>query len=578
MASRKLITAMVTLAGKVHPSLMTSLNKASGETQKVVNKADKLQEKLSDGMKKSGIAIAAGVAAGAAGLSVMAMKAVESADELLKLKDKTGMSVEELQRLQYMSNQLGADFGGVQKATNILTKNMDAARRGSKDTAAAFKTLGVEVKDSSTGALRPQSEVLNETLLQLSMMENQTERNALAFRVFGKGAADLFPILNAGPEGIRNLANEADRLGLVLSEDSVNGLDEFGDAMDQMKLTAQGLGNQVVSQLIPQITPLLQKVTEFVASSDVEGFLSSAGDGVVLMGDAIGFLSENASYLLPLLFATVGAIGAYNIISTIMGLMSLWKTSTFAMTLAQSGLNAALMANPIGLVVAGIAALIGIGALLYMNWDKITKGIGTLWETNVMPFFHRIGSIFTTIFDLAISGVKGYFNSYLRLINVVIGALNGINFDVPDWIPGIGGKHIGFSIKPFPLFAKGGFTNEPSIFGEAGEEVAIPIKRGNPRSIELLLQTAQKLGLRSEKFSDSKAPSNDLAGMDYSTIKPHGTTSQGTKTSSNSKKQYDINVNVKSDSGLEVWAENIEALIKQVLRDIFEEEERVAFA
>ncbi len=71
--------------------------------------------------------------------------------------------------------------------------------------------------------------------------------------------------------------------------------------------------------------------------------------------------------------------------------------------------------------------------------------------------------------------------------------INKISFKAPDWVPGIGGKQFGINIPKLQEFAYGGIARQASIFGEAGPEMAIPLKR-SARSMGLLNQTASILG------------------------------------------------------------------------------------
>lgn len=140
------------------------------------------------------------------------------------------------------------------------------------------------------------------------------------------------------------------------------------------------------------------------------------------------------------------------------------------------------MTSPMGLVVAAIAGVIAVGVLLYKNWDKIKEKMGVICGA--------IGEAF-----------KGVANSIIGAINWATGGLNNIKVTIPDWVPEWlgGGKTFGFNIPPIPMFARGGIANQPSIFGEAGPEMAIPLKRGNPRSISLLNKTANLLGLGNQQ-------------------------------------------------------------------------------
>lgn len=84
-----------------------------------------------------------------------------------------------------------------------------------------------------------------------------------------------------------------------------------------------------------------------------------------------------------------------------------------------------------------------------------------------------VKSIFGNAFDALVGLAKAPLNLIIGAINAVIGGLNSISVDIPDWVPGFGGESFGISIPLIPKLAKGGFTNGVSIAGEAGTEAVI---------------------------------------------------------------------------------------------------------
>lgn len=114
-------------------------------------------------------------------------------------------------------------------------------------------------------------------------------------------------------------------------------------------------------------------------------------------------------------------------------------------------------------VVGNIKAIFGgvidfISNIFAGNW-------GAAWQ-NIVDIF---GNIFGMIMNIA----KAPINGVISIVNKAINAINSIGFDVPDWVPLIGGKGFHINIPNIPLLAAGGFTNGPSIAGEAGTEAVI---------------------------------------------------------------------------------------------------------
>ncbi len=176
-----------------------------------------------------------------------------------------------------------------------------------------------------------------------------------------------------------------------------------------------------------------------------------------------------------------------------------WNIATTAGAIAGKAFGAvmAFLTSPIGIVVLAITALIAAVYLLWKNWDTISKALVKVWQNYVVPFFQGISSWFSNIFDGVSETFRGFVNFIIGGLNGLINKVNSIKFKVPDWIPEWlgGGKTLGINIPTIPTFAQGGIATRASIFGEAGPEIAIPLRPKEPRSISLLLKAAKILNV-----------------------------------------------------------------------------------
>jgi phage-related protein len=108
------------------------------------------------------------------------------------------------------------------------------------------------------------------------------------------------------------------------------------------------------------------------------------------------------------------------------------------------------------------ALVVAIGAAVWAiikYWDEIwafLKGIGIWIGDTFTKVWAKVGEAFTKIWDGVKETFKGVINFFIQGINAVIGALNGVKFTVPNWIPGVGGKSFGVNIAKIPTFATGG--------------------------------------------------------------------------------------------------------------------------
>lgn len=119
------------------------------------------------------------------------------------------------------------------------------------------------------------------------------------------------------------------------------------------------------------------------------------------------------------------------------------------------------------------------------------SSIKTIWsntwnslKTTVVSIFNSMWSSIKGVINSIIGGIEGMANAVVNGINVVIGALNNLSFDIPDWVPELGGKTFGFNIPKLsgvslPRLATGGIVNgaTPLIAGEAGKEAIVPLER-----------------------------------------------------------------------------------------------------
>ena len=142
-----------------------------------------------------------------------------------------------------------------------LTQTMSKARDGSIESEEAFKKLHIRITDSN-GALRNANDVFYETIDKLGQVKNETERDALALKVFGRSAKELNPLIEAGSRRLKELGVEAENLGLVLGSDDLQKANEFNDALNRMKDVAEGLKNSLGLVLLPILTALFDALSK----------------------------------------------------------------------------------------------------------------------------------------------------------------------------------------------------------------------------------------------------------------------------------------------------------------------------
>lgn len=124
---------------------------------------------------------------------------------------------------------------------------------------------------------------------------------------------------------------------------------------------------------------------------------------------------------------------------------------------------------------------------------KVFKGIFTGDMKTVLNGFKQI---FKGVFDSLWAIAKAPLNMIIRGINSLIRGANKIKFDVPDWVPGFGGKQFGFNISEIPLLARGTVVSRPTpaIIGESGAEAVVPLENNTEWLEKMADMISSKIG------------------------------------------------------------------------------------
>lgn len=470
MAKNKVINTVLTVRDNMSGGLVKAAQNAkkSGKaidssmisaTRSVVAFKNKSVAALQDYAKKAGAAIVAGTTAVATGLSALTLKSALAADDLNTLAKQSGFSTADIQKWQYASDLIDVSIDDIVKSAGKMKKNMIST---SKTTIAAWDQLGIKVKDGN-GHLRNSTTVFYETLTALSKVQNETERDTLAMTLFGKSADSLAGIVDDGGAALQELAGKAEKAGVILSQDTLDGANALNDKVDTLKATVKGFAGKVGSELAGRaskaldivgshfskafnakpmdwlngkLDTLMAKLDSWIAGGGLERLADllvngvqlgaqKAGDMLQKAGDSMAWCKEHTKTLktgvklLAAAFALVklaefnrtvssggnALLGLGKTVLTMTGLLGGQAAATSTATVAQTGLNAALRANPVGFVITVLEALIAVGVLVYKNWDWLKAGAQSLWN-KFKDVSIRIGTAFSGAFNKVKNAAK----------------------------------------------------------------------------------------------------------------------------------------------------------------------------
>lgn len=288
-------------------------------------------------------------------------------------------------------------------AVNAMFSKFASATKGTDKFQTALREIGLSAEDIQSGMSTDAIGTFQRIADAINSLP-EDERMGVMTELAGMEHADTLSKLAGGMEEFRKqlaLANSEAAKGSMGREYQAT-LSTTTAQFQIMKNTMTEVAVNIGSVLLPgvnRVIGVIGSAATTVAEFARENQTLTAVIGTVVAGlAAVKVITLATSYAYTFLKG-----GLLQILSAVNVLRTAWLLNTGAMvanaatskaalvlsrmlTAAQWLWNAALTANPIGLVIAAIAALIAAGVLLYKNWDEITAYAGELW-TNVTAAF-----------------------------------------------------------------------------------------------------------------------------------------------------------------------------------------------
>lgn len=198
--------------------------------------------------------------AAVAGLVAVTKSAIDAADALDELSIRTGVSVEDLSKLQYATTVLGVDQEKLQKGLVRLNAEIASAGAGNQAAAERFQSLGVDVREAD-GRIRGALPVFLDLAEAISQLPEGAARTNAAIGIFGeKVGKDMVLAIDGGREALQELFDELERSGGVVSSDFAKQAGKFNESLDRMRGLASSAGIAIGSELIPSLNKFLEKI------------------------------------------------------------------------------------------------------------------------------------------------------------------------------------------------------------------------------------------------------------------------------------------------------------------------------
>jgi len=214
--------------------------------------ADKAIRAL-DSTKVSTLALVGAVAGLIKGFADATIQTAKTADEILTLASTSGLATDTIQKMNYASELLDVSTETITGSMTRMISSLSQAQKGTGDAADAFRKLHVNIRDSN-GRLKDSETLFYQVIDALGKVRNETERDALAMQIFGRSARELNPLIEAGSSALKELGDEAERMGYVMDENTLQKFGALDDAMQRFNNQTTTFKNSIAIVLLPVLT------------------------------------------------------------------------------------------------------------------------------------------------------------------------------------------------------------------------------------------------------------------------------------------------------------------------------------
>src|SRR5262245_55259229 len=187
------------------------------------------------------------------GLSLLGRTVADIArefEELGLVVQKVGMESEAFQKLKYAAELSNIGAETLTKGLGKLNRSL-AEIGGNSAAAKALRELGVTANDTADSAFKKIADAY-------AKMDDGAQKIAFTNDIFGKGMAELIPLLNQGAKALEDAGDEAKRFGIIISDEAIAAGDQFADNLTKIGLISKG----VTLQFMQGFVPALAAVTE----------------------------------------------------------------------------------------------------------------------------------------------------------------------------------------------------------------------------------------------------------------------------------------------------------------------------
>lgn len=191
-------------------------------------------------------------AASVTALAAFSKKLIDTADDLYKMSQRLGITVESLSAFKGIAELAGVEVGELELTLKTAAQQLVNASQGGKEATAVFDRLSISARNTD-GSIKNLETLLGDVAERFSEMPDGVNKTDLAVQLFGRSGLKLIPLLNDGRGRIRELMEEMRRLGIVISTETAKAAEDFNDNLTTLMQSLRGFGNKVLTEILPRL-------------------------------------------------------------------------------------------------------------------------------------------------------------------------------------------------------------------------------------------------------------------------------------------------------------------------------------
>lgn len=371
--------------------------------------------------------------------------------------------------------------GDVEQSMSLMERALQAAA----DSAAYYDTSVEQATESLQSFLK--GNYANDAALGLSATE--ATRNAAAMKLFGDAFNNLSEIQKQ--ETLLQMVLDAQKLSGAMGQ-AAREADGWENVMGNLSETWRQFQANVGAPVLENLVPIIQNIT-----TALQGWIDGV-DWDAFTADVNNFVDtilNNGDLILSIIAGIGAAFVTWNVASLINGAVNAIKAFQAAnegATVAQAALNLVMSANPIGIVVTAIAALVTGLIVFYKTNEEFRNKVNAAWaavKTAVLnactAFENAVDKFFDKVVEIG-NAVVSFFKSVPKQMveigkNIVMGLWEGIKA-MASWI---GDKVSGF-VGGIVDGVKGmlGIPSPSRVFAGIGQNMALGLGQGFEKQMQ----------------------------------------------------------------------------------------------